>query len=879
MTRNAFAALAAAVFCLVAPSLFAASYIVPPDRDFIASAPAIVTGTVIGSRVEHGTYGIETITTLAVEEVLKGSILQTNLEIHEPGGTLDGVSRVIPGTPEFDAGEHVLLMLRTRPDGAWGISDLGLGRFSFERDVAGHDVLIRTDVEESQTIQVRRERTVRANREAAPFLDYIRANVRGVDAAEDYRIPAASLEAPRPAGHRATVFATPITYTYNPGERWCTTLITGCTSGTTFPITYNRYGGTEPGAPGGGDTAITTALSAWSNIANVGISISFGGAAGGTDTGLNSGSGDNKSGIQFERDLTWVPIPAFTCTPSSYNGTLGIGGFFTTNSHLGPGGDTFQTIKEGDVEMNQGIANCTLLLSTGDWKTAVTHEVGHTLGFRHADLTRSNSASCDTNPNLDCSSNAIMTAQLIHSINATPQTWDISAAQAVYGSCNAASINTNPASVSINYGASTTLTVVASNASGYQWYTGSSGNTSSPINGATSSSVQVSPTSTTSYWVQVTGCSGSPQNSTAATVTVNCGPFISSQPVGGSIALGQSRQLSVTASGQPPFTYQWYVGTAPDTSNPIGGATNSTVTVSPTTTTNYWVKVTGCSSNTVNSTTVTVTVDCKPVITGQPLDKVITAGGTANLAVTATNATSYQWYIGNSGNTFTPINGATTSSVNVNPTVTTTYWVRVTNSCGDRDSVTVTVTVSAVACPPVVVGTPTATPGANNQYTFNVTATGGTSFTFTWFQSTLGGPVQVGTGQSIVLTVASASQYYVHVLNNCGNSADSIVLTVGGPACTNPLVTQPANVTTTELSNVTLTVSASSTSGALHYAWYRGNPPDTTQHIGGDSASVTVTVSTTTTFWVKVTNDCGSTSSTAITVTALGGKRRAGRHF
>ena len=58
---------------------------------------------------------------------------------------------------------------------------------------------------------------------------------------------------------------------------------------------------------------------------------------------------------------------------------------------------------------------------------------------------------------------------------------------------------------------------------------------------------------------------------------------------------------------------------------------------------------------------------------------------------------TYQWYIGTSGVTANPIGGAIGPTVNVTPSVTTTYWVRVSNSCGTADSASATITVRAVA--------------------------------------------------------------------------------------------------------------------------------------------------------------------------------------
>ena len=84
---------------------------------------------------------------------------------------------------------------------------------------------------------------------------------------------------------------------------------------------------------------------------------------------------------------------------------------------------------------------------------------------------------------------------------------------------------------------------------------------------------------------------GSSTNSNTATVTVTCtNAGISNHPANKSITSGQSTMLTVTATGSNR-TYQWFVGNSGDTSQPIGGATSSFVTVSPNDTTNYWVRV------------------------------------------------------------------------------------------------------------------------------------------------------------------------------------------------------------------------------------------------------------------------------------------------
>jgi hypothetical protein len=99
----------------------------------------------------------------------------------------------------------------------------------------------------------------------------------------------------------------------------------------------------------------------------------------------------------------------------------------------------------------------------------------------------------------------------------------------------------------------------------------------------------------------------------------------------------------------------------------------------------------------VNSVTATVTVSTPtctaPSIVSQPASVSIARGTSTTLSVSATNAASYQWYAGSSGNTGAPVAGATGPSLTVSPSSTTSYWVRVSNSCGSANSATATVTV------------------------------------------------------------------------------------------------------------------------------------------------------------------------------------------
>ena len=167
-----------------------------------------------------------------------------------------------------------------------------------------------------------------------------------------------------------------------------------------------------------------------------------------------------------------------------------------------------------------------------------------------------------------------------------------------------------------------------------------SGNTSSPI----SSTFDASPTSTTQYWVRITDSANDTADSNAATITVNATLSIGTQPASANIDIGQFDLLSViAANGTTPYTYQWYIGVSGIETSPIEGATNSTLSVTPTSTAMYWVLITDSANGTAgpaqfDSNTATITVHAALSIGTQPDSANIDLGQFDLLSVTAPTA-------------------------------------------------------------------------------------------------------------------------------------------------------------------------------------------------------------------------------------------------
>ena len=457
--KRALTVIACASF-LIANAASAATFAVAKDRDFIRSAEAIVVATALDSYTRLDDAGaIDTVTIFSVEEVLKGNI-GDSLELHEPGGTYKKRTVTIPGVPRFADGDRALLFL-IHTTGGWRVLNLAVGRFAFAQGVIGGTYLVRDDSEiagiESDGTPYRPQQ-----RSAEKFLQFIRDEVAGKAPEENYRVATAvALKSDDSgAGAAFTVNSYLTNYTGGgQGARW-----------NVFPSAVNFK---TVNANAAALTATNTAMAAWNNDAATNINyVNAGVDATGTHMGgVADGAADQQNTIVFEVNLTnKYGAPAFTCGGGGYSGTLGIGAVTNdAGTHIGPGGETFNTATEGDVEMNVGLSNCTYMINLGDFGSAVAHELGHTLGLRHSNQDRDSVGAC-AGPVLDCADTAIMKAFIPSGLNSTLQQWDKTAIAAVYPTPAGTPPAAAPASVSATATTSTNVVVTWALVSGATRY-------------------------------------------------------------------------------------------------------------------------------------------------------------------------------------------------------------------------------------------------------------------------------------------------------------------------------------------------------------------------------------------------------------------------
>lgn len=280
------------------------------------------------------------------------------------------------------------------------------------------------------------------------------------------------------------------------------------------------------------------------------------------------------------------------------------------------------------------------------------------------------------------------------------------------------SITQQPTNQTVNEGGTLTLSVIATNATGYQWK--KDGEDITSATSATYTKQSVAPSDAGSYTCVVSGEAGTSVTSDAATVTVNALPVITQQPSSQTINEGGNISLEVTATGATG--YQW----KKDGSD-IPSATEATYSKSgalPADAGSYTCVVTGAGGS-VTSSPATVTVNALPVITKQPTNQTVNEGSSLTLSVEATGATGYQWKKDNVN--IPSATGATYTKAKAAPADAGAYTCVVTGAGGTAvTSNAATVTVKAL---PVITQQPTNQEITEGEtLTLNVVATGATGY-------------------------------------------------------------------------------------------------------------------------------------------------------
>lgn len=401
------------ILALLSSPLAAATFIVPSDEHLVGKARAIAVGTVTDTHSRTTPEGgIETVSLVSVEEGIKGGIRAGEvLEIVHFGGAIGSTALVVPGTPEYQPGTRVLVFLVKNRNERWTTLDLALGRFQLVEGNRGQRHFVRDERGVHAWDQAGRPHH-ESPRDADRFLNFVRGIANGRPMARDYVAETAEATV---GGSEEPVANTMAAGAYPPSAYLSTITMNGVTR----PARWASFGsgavfrnrGTQPGYADGGVGAIQAGLAAWTNEPASNVNYVYGGTTSAT-YGLNGY--DTVNSVQMNDPNNEIA--------GSFNGsgTLGVGGYWVngqTNTHAG---ETFYTVTYGDVVIQDGVSSANL--NANKFNQLLAHELGHTLGFRHADQGTPSSTA------------AIMRSAVVQEFGATLQPYDLDAVQTVYGS-------------------------------------------------------------------------------------------------------------------------------------------------------------------------------------------------------------------------------------------------------------------------------------------------------------------------------------------------------------------------------------------------------------------------------------------------------------
>lgn len=418
--------------------------------------------------------------------------------------------------------------------------------------------------------------------------------------------------------------------------------------------------------------------------------------------------------------------------------------------------------------------------------------------------------------------------------------------------------------VTICSGSTVTLTTTytAGNGVSIEW----SKNCGLPVIGTNTTLVDA-PTVTTTYYARTVATSCTPSACLSVTVTVNKAGTMATVSENTAICEGSETTLSASVSGGVNNTITWY-------KDACGGSrvhTGATYTVSPATTTTYYVRSEAGSCDPSSCLSVTVTVNRLPVAPSAVLATAnpVCNGSPTTLSVTPDGyGTTLYWY--NGSTPCLPPFVATGTTLTVYPTITTIYWASWgTETCGASPCVPITINVSDVPQIPNVYPIEPVTICNGNSTTLTGSFVPGVGVSLKWYDVnpvTNPGAIPVATGGTLTIAPTVTTTYYARTESaGCTPSAcKTKTVTVSDVPTTPTSISGPVTICT----GTSTTLNATYNPGAgISLNWYKDECGLGTSVGSGPTYTVPTTLLAGTHKYYARTESANCTSSNCLQVT------------
>lgn len=262
-------------------------------------------------------------------------------------------------------------------------------------------------------------------------------------------------------------------------------------------------------------------------------------------------------------------------------------------------------------------------------------------------------------------------------------------------------------------------------------------------------------------------------SSAVARLTVRVPPTFVIRPIGQTNVAGSTMTFTVTTAGSLPMGYEWRRGSVPVTNMVLltNFAAFTIFNAQPANSATYRLVLTnsGNPSPIVNAQFVVLVV-APPIITNQPVSRMVNVGTNVSFTVTAgTTLLRYQWYFNDA---LVPnATNATLSLTNVQPASQGGYFVVVTNLAGSITSVVAN--LSFLGGPSITSHPQSQDVVAGSNAVFSIVASGDGLLGYQWRFNEGRLPGETGTTLTLTNVQASHAGLYSVVVSNIIGSATS----------------------------------------------------------------------------------------------------------